>query len=293
MGVPSAMTLHPPPLDAVRRLIDCVDDAMLLMLAARRHLAGQAARIKRGAGLPLSDPLREARVRRRARRLSAALQLPVSSAASLADLLILDARQLQGLTARYPDPTRNPLMNADMLPADTGPAAPFPPRWLARLPPPRRLAPLLRCVPASLQCSVLDRVLRQVMARPLAGGALAAIDGRRLGISVDDLGLGWVLQPADGTIEVAGDLDRAEATVHGSLTDLMLLASRLEDADTLFFQRRLQLTGDVELGLTARNLLDQLPWEEVPLAARILLHRAARFARMARAAHRGERLDEG
>lgn len=77
----------------------------------------------------------------------------------------------------------------------------------------------------------------------------------------------------------------AEATVRGTATDLLLLAGRLEDADTLFFQRRLVLAGDVELGLTARNLLDRLPWETVPLGLRIVLNRGARLARAARAAY--------
>ena len=81
----------------------------------------------------------------------------------------------------------------------------------------------------------------------------------------------------------------AEAVVRGTATDLMLLAGRLEDADTLFFQRRLVLTGDVELGLTARNMLDRLPWETVPLGLRIALNRGARFARAARDAHRAQK----
>ena len=66
---------------------------------------------------------------------------------------------------------------------------------------------------------------------------------------------------------------------------VLLLAGRREDADTLFFQRRLVLTGDTELGLTARNVLDRLPWEQVPLALRIAINRGARFADAARAAY--------
>jgi predicted lipid carrier protein YhbT len=46
------------------------------------------------------------------------------------------------------------------------------------------------------------------------------------------------------------------------------------------------LTGDTELGLFLRNLLDRLPWEAFPLASRILLQRVARLARDARQAHR-------
>ena len=70
--------------------------------------------------------------------------------------------------------------------------------------------------------------------------------------------------------------------MRGEVTDLLLLASRLEDADTLFFHRRLQLTGDVELGLTVRNLLDQLPWESLPRPLRTALEGGARLARAAR-----------
>jgi predicted lipid carrier protein YhbT len=92
-------------------------------------------------------------------------------------------------------------------------------------------------------------------------------------------------------IDVLGPDAEAESTVRGGATDLLLLASRLEDADTLFFQRRLQLTGDTELGLAVRNLLDQLPWETIPLGLRIALNRGARFARAARAAYRGEAED--
>jgi predicted lipid carrier protein YhbT len=126
----------------------------------------------------------------------------------------------------------------------------------------------------------------QLLAAPLREGQLDFLDGRRLGIAVSDRGLGWGFELRHGRLRATEA--PAEATVRGSATDLMLLASRLEDADTLFFQRRLELTGDTELGLTARNLLDRLPWESVPLGVRILLNRGARLARQARNAHRGE-----
>ena len=46
--------------------------------------------------------------------------------------------------------------------------------------------------------------------------------------------------------------------------------------------RRLVLTGDTELGLTVRNLLDRLPWQDLPLAQRIALQRGSRLLRAAR-----------
>jgi len=144
----------------------------------------------------------------------------------------------------------------------------------------------LRAVPESLRTRVIERAMAQALAQPLAEHALEFMDGRRLGIEVSDLGIGWVVE-LQGTRLVVVDAP-AEAIVRGTATDLLLLAGRLEDADTLFFQRRLVLTGDVELGLTARNLLDRLPWEQVPLGLRIALNRGARFARAARGAHRAK-----
>ena len=126
--------------------------------------------------------------------------------------------------------------------------------------------------------------MARALTEPLAGNAFDFLDERRLGIEVTDLGLAWVVTLRGGRLRaVEGN---AEASVRGSATDLLLLASRLEDADTLLFQRRLVLTGDTELGLTARNVLDRLPWEQVPLALRILLNRGARLALSARRARR-------
>ncbi len=129
--------------------------------------------------------------------------------------------------------------------------------------------------------------MSRVLVAPLRDGSLDFMKGRRLGIEVSDLGVRWVLTWDHGRLRViAGE---PEACVRGSATDLLLLAGRLEDADTLFFQRALVLTGDTELGLTARNLLERLPWEDVPLGLRIALHRGAGLARMAREAHRERR----
>jgi len=158
---------------------------------------------------------------------------------------------------------------------------------LRLLPPPERLAAPLRLVPGPLLRHGSALVIAHVLAAPLADGRLDDFAGRRLGVEVTDLGLRWVVAIGERRVEVLEPAVEAEATVRGSATDLLLLASRLEDADTLFFHRRLQLTGDVELGLAMRNLLDQLPWETLPLGLRIALNRGARLARAARAAYRG------
>jgi predicted lipid carrier protein YhbT len=47
----------------------------------------------------------------------------------------------------------------------------------------------------------------------------------------------------------------------------LALALRQEDPDTLFFERRLAVTGDTELGLAVKNALDAVDWRVPALAA--------------------------
>jgi predicted lipid carrier protein YhbT/chorismate mutase len=285
--IPSA----PDPLAGVRTLIDGLDDALLALYAGRRRLVALAAAIKRDAGHASRDPAREQAVRSRARRLGRRLGVPAASCDRLVALLIDEACRQQGHEESVAPDLRQGAVDAPdrKLRAAMPRADHLSSRsWLRLLPPPRRLAPMLRVIPAAWQARWLEAALRRALAGPLATGVLADLADRRIGIEVSDLGVAWVFALRDGALHACTDGQPAEATVRGTATDLLLLASRREDADTLFFQRRLVLTGDTELGLTARNLLDQLPWQEVPLGLRIALHRGAGLASAARAAHRGE-----
>ena len=250
---------RPALLRPLRGMIDAVDDALLVLLATRARIAGVAARSKRHHGLPRRDPARETRIHARAQRVAARVGVAPGTASALIDLAL-------GQVAD----------GADATPRS---------RVLAWIPPPRRLAPALGLIPKALQARAVGSAIRRVLAGPLAAGSLAVLQGRRLGVDVTDLDLHWVIGlSGDRLALVPGEPD---ARVRGTSTDLLLLAARLEDADTLFFQRRLVLTGDTELGLAARNLLEGLPWEQLPLGLRIGLDRGARLARAARSSHSG------
>lgn len=270
-----------------RAAIDGLDDGLIVLLAARRKLVRAVATLKWRAHLPPRDRARESQVRARAHSLARRLDLPARTAERLLDLAIGDACDQQGLPVDLGqgDRATGSAMMPRIMPSPST-AAVLAPRLLRLLPPPRHLVPVLRVIPLRWQHALLEAAMARVLAAPLQEGALDFMQGRRLGIEVTDLQLHWVLELHEGRLRVgAGE---PEASVRGSAADLLLLASRLEDADTLFFQRALVLTGDTELGLTARNLLERLPWESIPLGLRIALNRGARFARAARAAHRGE-----
>lgn len=265
----------PPSLRLARGLIDAVDGAVLALLAGRQRLAAQAARSKRRAGLAPLDPSREVRVHAHAQRVAARVGLRGAFAHDVIESAIREGRACQEAAGDAGFGSGG----------DAGACAAAEARnaaWLRFVPPPGRLAPVLRRVPARWQRRALEAAMSRVLGPAAAMGELAFLEGRCLGIEVADLGLRWAVGLREGRLATVEEAP--EATVRGTATDLLLLAGRVEDADTLFFQRRLVLTGDTELGLTARNLLEGLRWEAVPLGLRIGLARGARLARAARAA---------
>lgn len=264
-------------LAGTRHAIDWIDDGMVHLLAGRQWLVGVAGGAKRRAGLAQRDPRRERDVQQRAQYLAQRCGITGDSAARLMALLIAEAHRHQAASAPSFALLAGPGMSA---PPD--PDAPSP-LWRL-LPPPRRWQPLIAHLPAPLRQALGLRLLAPAIASPQAMHTLQPVLGRRLGIRVDDLGLDWVFELHESGLQLS--VETAEATVSGNVTDLLRLASRLEDADTLFFQRKLTLTGDTELGLTLRNLLDRLPWEALPLGQRILLQRSAQLACRARDAYR-------
>ncbi len=48
------------------------------------------------------------------------------------------------------------------------------------------------------------------------------------------------------------------------LSAYLQLLVRQEDPDTLFFNRELEITGDTELGLLVKNMLDAVEWPTLP-----------------------------
>ncbi|QOC22493.1 SCP2 sterol-binding domain-containing protein [Wenzhouxiangella sp. AB-CW3] len=151
-----------------------------------------------------------------------------------------------------------------------------------RMPPPERVGLPLRLVPTALEHRVVSGLLNRVLAEQAAEGEFDFLQGRYLAVEVSDMQLRRVFTVNDGRLLAASRRQAADATIRGRAVEFLLLAARLEDPDTLFFQRRLEVTGDTALGLTVRNHLDRLPLEAIPLPARILLNRVARFGKRVR-----------
>ncbi|QLF94079.1 SCP2 sterol-binding domain-containing protein [Pseudomonas sp. ABC1] len=124
--------------------------------------------------------------------------------------------------------------------------------------------PLGRHVPFACQRTLIESVVARVFAEPVAEGAFDLLQGRWLRLEVSDLGLAWCLGFDGARLRLVAHAAE-DACIRGCWQDFLLLASRQEDPDTLFFRRRLVIEGDTELGLGMKNLLDSLDPERLPV----------------------------
>ncbi|HBV39639.1 MAG TPA: hypothetical protein DEF05_08125 [Erwinia sp.] len=141
------------------------------------------------------------------------------------------------------------------------------PQWL-RLP--------LQLAPFAAKKQVLQQLLSWQFHSALAEGELNFLQGRWLGIEIRDLGLRWATTVEQGALRVA-DRTQADVWFRGDANDLLLVAARRRDPDTLFFQRRLMIEGETELGLEVKNLMDAIELETMPKPLRIGLMQLADF----------------
>jgi predicted lipid carrier protein YhbT len=118
----------------------------------------------------------------------------------------------------------------------------------------------LGLIPGQVHNKLLVLALNQVFTPELKDGELDFLVHRVLRVEVTDTPLRFHLTLSGGRLHAAS-ADKADLSISGSVYDFLLLATRREDADTLFFNRRLKLGGDTELGLYVKNFLDGLELE--------------------------------
>ena len=134
----------------------------------------------------------------------------------------------------------------------------------------------VKLAPFALKRQVLEQVLSWQFRQALAEGELEFLEGRWLSIHVRDIGLLWYTSVVDGRLVVSQQAD-ADVSFSADASDLLMIAARKQDPDTLFFQRRLVIEGDTELGLYVKNLMDAIKLEQMPKALRVMLLQLADF----------------
>lgn len=104
----------------------------------------------------------------------------------------------------------------------------------------------------------LTLALNLALGRWLPREPLAPLVGKRFAIRVTDAGLTLRFALDERGFHPSFDMGLADLTISARMRDFFALATREEDADSLFFNRRLLMEGDTELGLLVKNTLDAL-----------------------------------
>ncbi|ABZ77655.1 Sterol-binding domain protein [Shewanella halifaxensis HAW-EB4] len=138
---------------------------------------------------------------------------------------------------------------------------------------PKVIARPLSLVPFSLKADLLKRILTLLLAEQAQDDELEFLADRWVAVKVEDLGLTfevsynghWLVRPEQG----------AEVTFAAQSKELLLVAAAKEDPDTLFFQRKLCIEGDTELGLEVKNLLLSVEFDAMPTAIRVTIAKLA------------------
>ena len=123
---------------------------------------------------------------------------------------------------------------------------------------PRLLSLPLAAIPGRVHSTAVVTVLNRVFANALQEGELDYLQGRTVRIHVQDMQLTFCITLQQGRLVASRAKNMPDLSITGTLHAFLLLSARREDTDTLFFQRRLRMEGDTELGLEVKNFLDGL-----------------------------------
>lgn len=116
-----------------------------------------------------------------------------------------------------------------------------------------------RRIPVPLKQLAAEAPLNRLFAQSIADGEFDDFEGRRIRLEMNGGQPGITIGFWAGRLRVIEG--PGEAVIRGSLSAFRTLARRAQDPDQLFFQRKLVIEGDTELGLGLKNLLDSLEWQ--------------------------------
>ncbi len=124
----------------------------------------------------------------------------------------------------------------------------------------------LNWAPKQTQQYMLTTLLSHVLKSNLQDEELAFLQNSWLHVDIKDVPFCFYLSVSSSNKLVIRKQLETEADVcfSGDSQSMLQLMSRNIDPDTLFFQRKLLVTGDTELGLEIKNFLDDMDLQHLP-----------------------------
>ncbi|MCW9024794.1 MAG: SCP2 sterol-binding domain-containing protein [Gammaproteobacteria bacterium] len=149
----------------------------------------------------------------------------------------------------------------------------------------------LRSLPDGLHNHLLSRTFNHFLNGQRFAQRLSYLNGKRLWLTINDTNNSWHFRINKG--QFVPDHLQAQPEIHikGDFKHFILLATRNEDPDTLFFARQISIEGNTEDSLYLKNLLDAMEFDtEAHFKAFIGEALGLRLASLFNRTNAGERL---
>lgn len=121
---------------------------------------------------------------------------------------------------------------------------------------PKPFGAALSLLPAYPHSLLFSQALNLALGRIIQPDLLEPLHGKLISIRVTDVGVSFFFSINATGFVACKEGKTPDLTISASAYDFIMLGTRKEDPDTLFFSRRLVVEGDTELGLIAKNTLD-------------------------------------
>lgn len=124
-----------------------------------------------------------------------------------------------------------------------------------------------RIMPSKLENYFVLHQVKRLSQPFMDDGEIDFLDGKVAEVEIRDIAAKWYFTKIGQELvmldKVKSETISPESDVvfSASVDALVLMASQKVDPDTLFFNRKLRITGDTELGLEIKNLFDQFDLE--------------------------------
>ncbi len=123
---------------------------------------------------------------------------------------------------------------------------------------PRPVGAVLARLPAYPGSMLLVTAINLALSRHLPNDVTTLLENKQLSIRVRDARLAFDFVWNGQRFAPSAPHAAPDLAISANAQDFLLLAQRRQDPDTLFFNRRLVMEGDTELGLVVKNALDAI-----------------------------------
>lgn len=118
-------------------------------------------------------------------------------------------------------------------------------------------------LPSPIFSHVGEKTINRFLGPLVRDGQLKPLEGKCWKIEISDASRTVFIRLNAGHFSVTDRETDWDVCFKAPLATFLVLALKEEDPDTLFFNRRLSISGDTEIGLAIKNFIDSVEVEEV------------------------------